>query len=88
MCRDGRVFDRRFGSVLCAQEERRAVEVDERVHVEDARRVEPPRAALSDAGRLELLSDGERDRRRLAGAGLDLDHERSGCAGHRRRRRQ
>ena len=65
---------RRGGLVRALQEERGAVEVEERVDVEDARRLDAPHPLLADADGLELLPEGERDEGGLPDARLDLDN--------------
>src|SRR6185503_13866589 len=67
------VDSRRIRLVRALEKQRCAIEVDERVHVEHARRLEAPHALLANADRLELLAHGKGDEGGLTDARLDLD---------------
>ena len=68
--------------VRALKEKRRAVEVDERMHVEDACRLDAPHPFLADADRLELMPHGKRDEGGLTDARLDLDDVRGRRVSH------
>src|SRR5262249_21000957 len=68
--------------IRALQEERRSVEVDECMHVEDACGLDAPHALLADADRLQLFAERERDEGGLSDTRLNLDHMGGRRLGH------